>query len=260
MSERVLTTTAGGVCVISLNRPDALNALDNSMIAAINEALDQAERDEDVRAILIRGEGRAFCAGDDLIDMGTPEHPEPSDLHARYAGGYPSIVMRLLAIQKPIVVAVRKYALGAGLEIALAADIIVAEPTAKFGLPFVLRGIAAGTSLLPRRASPHLARRLLFLGEMITAEEAHTLGIVATLSGAEHDVDDLARATVDRLATSATRAIGLMKSAMQASESLGVHDALNVQVGATVGSVLTDDFAEGKLAFTEKREARYEGK
>lgn len=260
MSKRVLVESAGGVCTISLNRPDALNALENSMIAAINAALDQAEVDEDVRAILIRGEGRAFCAGDDLIDMGTPEHPEPNDLHVRYADGYPSIVKRMLAIQKPIVVAVRKYGLGAGFEIALAADIIVAEPTAKFGLPFVLRGIAAGTSLLPRRTSLHLAQRLLFLGEMITAEEAHTLGIVAALSSADQDVDDLARAMADRLATSATRAIGLMKSALHASESLGVQDALTVQVGATVGSVLTNDFAEGKLAFTNRRDARYEGK
>ncbi|MGM7698012.1 enoyl-CoA hydratase/isomerase family protein [Microbacterium sp. A84] len=260
MSERVLVETVGGVCTISLNRSDALNALENSMIAAINAALDEAAVDERVRAILIRGEGRAFCAGDDLIDMGTPEHPEPSDLHDKYADGYPSIVRRILEIHKPIVVAVRKYALGAGFEIALAADIIVAEPTAKFGLPFVLRGIAAGTSLLPKRAPRHLANRLLFLGDMITAEEAHTLGIVAALSSEDQDVDDLARTMVNRLAISATRAIGLMKSALNASVTLSAQDALAMQVGATVGSVLTNDFAEGKLAFTHRRDAQYEGK
>lgn len=260
MTERVLVQTVDGVCTISLNRPEAINALENSMIAAINVALDQAAADEGVRAILIRGEGRAFSAGDDLIEMGTPEHPESNDLHVRYGDGYPSIVERMLAIQKPILVAVRRYAFGAGFEIALAADIIVAEPTAKFGLPFVLRGIAAGTSLLPKRAPMHLAQRLLFLGDTITGEEAHGLGLVAALSSTDIDVDDLGRTLADRLANSATRAIGLMKSAMHVSESLGLREALAVQVGATVGSVLTDDFTEGKLAFTEKRDAQFEGR
>ncbi|WP_200330810.1 enoyl-CoA hydratase/isomerase family protein [Leucobacter sp. L43] len=259
MTERVAVRVADGVCTISLNRPEALNALENSMIAAVNAALDAAEVDDQVRAILIRGEGRAFCAGDDLIDMGTPEHPEPEDLSERYTNGYPSIVLRMLAIEKPIVVAVRKYGLGAGFEIALAADLIVAEPTAKFGLPFVLRGIAAGTSLLPKRAPAHLARRLLFLGDMITATEAHHVGIVATLSADGVDIDDLARDAAARLASSATRAIGLMKRALGGSEALSVVESFGAQVKATVSSVQTADFAEGKLAFTQKRPAEYQG-
>ena len=259
MTDRIQTTVENGVCAISLNRPEALNALENTMIATIVDELDRAAASPEVRAILLRGEGKAFCAGDDLVDMGTPEHPESPDLVERYSRGYPAIVDRMTTIEKPIVVSVRRYALGAGLEMALAADLIVAEPGAKLGLPFVLRGIAAGTSLLPRRAPVHLVQRMLYLGEMITAEEAHGLGVVGHLAE-DQDVDELAQELAGRLAGGATRAIGLMKTALRTSQTLSLSDALHVQVGATAASVLTEDFAEGKAAFTEKRDPEFGGR
>ena len=259
MSDRIKVETANGVCTISLNRPEALNALENSMIAALVHALEAAEQADDVRAVLIRGEGKAFCAGDDLVDMGTQEHPEPADVFERYSRGYPAIVERMLRLDKPVVVAVRRYALGAGLELALAADVVVAEPGAKLGLPFVLRGIAAGTSILPRRAPDHLVRRMLFLGDMITAQEAHNLGIVGYLAQ-DRDVDDVAEDIVGKLAQGASRAIGLMKAALRTSESLPLREALTVQVAATAASALTPDFAEGKAAFTEKRDPQFGGR
>lgn len=259
MTDRIRTSVEQGVCTITLNRPEALNALENTMIATIVAELERAGADPDVRAILLRGEGKAFCAGDDLVDMGTEEHPESSDLVERYSRGYPAIVERMLTLEKPIVVSVRRYALGAGLEMALAADLIVAEPQAKLGLPFVLRGIAAGTSLLPKRAPVHLVQRMLYLGEMITAEDAHRMGVVGHLAE-DTDVDELALATARRLAVGATRAIGLMKTALRTSETLSVRDALTVQVGATAASVLTEDFTEGKVAFTQKRDPEFGGR
>ena len=125
--------------------------------------------------------------------------------------------------------------------------------------PFVLRGIAAGTSLLPKRAPVHLVQRMLYLGEMITAEDAHRMGVVGHLAE-DTDVDELALATARRLAVGATRAIGLMKTALRTSETLSVRDALTVQVGATAASVLTEDFTEGKVAFTQKRDPEFGGR
>lgn len=258
MTDRVRVETQGGLCTISLNRPEALNALENSMIATIVDAFENAADDAEVRAVLLRGEGMAFCAGDDLVDMGTPEHPESQDMIERYTNGYPAIVQRMMKIEKPVVVVVRKYALGAGLEMALAGDVIVAEPTARLGLPFVLRGIAAGTSILPKRAPVHLVQKMLYMGESISAEQAHALGLVGYLA-TDCDVDELGNQVGRQLARAATSTIGLMKTALRASESLTVQEALSIQVVATAASALTSDFAEGKAAFAEKRDPQFGG-
>lgn len=259
MTDRIRITRTRGVLEITLARPDALNALENSMIAAICDALDQAASDSTVRAVLVRGEGKAFCAGDDLVDMGTAEHPEPDDLHARYAGGYPRIVTKILELDKPVVCAVQRYALGAGFEIALASDLIVADEGARFGLPFVLRGIAAGTTMLVRRTSWHVAMGVLATGGMMDAATADRLGLLARRVPADQ-VQDVAAELAGSLAGSATRAIGLMKSAMRSGETLSVGEAFDLQVEATAASAQTDDFAEGKRAFAEKRDPQFEGR
>ena len=259
MTDRITLTRAGGVLEIVLTRPEAVNALENSMIATICDALDEASSDPSVRAVLVRGEGKAFCAGDDLVDMGTASHPEPDDLRTRYADGYPRIVNKIVELDKPVVCAVQRYALGAGLEIALASDLIVADDAARFGLPFVLRGIASGTTMLARRTSWHVAMRMLATGGMMDAATADSLGLIAQLAPAE-EVQEAARNLAQSLAASATSAIGLMKSAMRAGENLSVREAFDLQIDATAASALTHDFAEGKLAFAEKREPRFEGR
>ncbi len=259
MTNRITLTRAQGVLEITLARPEALNALENSMIAAICDALDDASADPSVRAVLVRGEGKAFCAGDDLVDMGTAEHPEPDDLRTRYADGYPRIVNKIVELDKPVVCAVQRYALGAGFEIALASDLIVADETARFGLPFVLRGIASGTTMLVRRTSWHVAMGLLATGGMMDAATADRLGLIAQLVPAD-EVRDAATSLARSLAASATSAIGMMKSAMRSGEDLPVREAFGLQIDATAASALTHDFAEGKLAFSEKRDPRFEGR
>lgn len=259
MTDRVTTSREGAVAKITLNRPEALNALENSMIAALVAAIREAGSDPDTRVILIEGAGKAFCAGDDLKDMGTAEHPRSDDLLEEYERGYPAIVKALRDVEKPTLCAVQRYALGAGFEIALACDLIVAERDAKFGLPFALRGIAAGTAVLPRLVGRHRAARLLFLGEMIDAETACEWGLVAVLA----DPGKLAEAVegvVGPLATAATRAIGLMKGAMVASAEATLAADLRTQAASTVSSALTRDFAEGAEAFTQKRDPQYTGR
>jgi len=259
MDNKVIYQLENHVARITLNRPNALNALDNDMIVDLIEYLKQCKKDDEVRVVIIGGEGKAFCAGDDLVDMGTEKNPNPTDKLTEYVDGYPAVVLAMKNLEKPVVVKAHKYVLGAGLEIALAADFIIASKDTKFGLPFVLRGISAGTYLLQKRIGYHRAARYLFLGEMFGTEEASQWGLLFKQVDAQSlngEVDQLAK----RLSHGATRSIGLMKKAMHNSENLGLESAFQMQAYSTLASFHTDDYAEGIQAFIEKREPNFKGK
>jgi 2-(1,2-epoxy-1,2-dihydrophenyl)acetyl-CoA isomerase len=229
------------------------------MIAEIGVGIRRAGADRTVRVLIIEGAGRTFCAGDDLIDMGTDEHPKSEDTLEEYLRGYPALVTALRQLEKPVICKVQRYALGAGLEIALACDFIVADDGAKIGLPFVLRGIASGTALLPSLVPRQVAARLLYSGEIVGVAEAQGWGLITRVVPAEEldaAVDELAAG----LAGAATRAIGLMKGAIVASEEAQLAAALRLQASATVSSALTRDFTEGATAFAEKRAANFSGR
>lgn len=259
MGNKVNFSVEDGIAKICLNRPNALNALDNDMIMDLIESLKICKKEDQVRVVIIEGEGKAFCAGDDLVDMGTEQNPNPSDKLTEYLDGYPTVVLAMKNLEKPIIVKVHKYALGAGFEIALAADFIIASTETKFGLPFVLRGISAGTYLLQKRIGYHRAARYLFLGEMFGTEEADQWGLLykhVESDSLNNEVEKLAQ----QLSGSATRSIGLMKKAMHNSENLGLESALQVQAYSTLASYHTGDYSEGKQAFIEKRDPIFKGK
>lgn len=258
MTDRICYEMDGGVARITLNRPEALNALENTMIAAIIDFVHAAERDDSVRVVVLSGAGKAFCAGDDLKEMGTAQHPTSDDLFEEYWRGYPAIVTALRACAKPTVCVVQRYALGAGFEIALACDLIIAARDAKFGLPFCLRGIAAGTAMLPGLVGRHRAAKLLLLGDMVSAEELDSWGLVARVCEPE-SLEAGAEEIIQRLAVSATRVLGHIKAALNASHEPSLSTAFRHQVAATVASALTQDFAEGAQAFVEKRDPVFRG-
>ncbi|MCW1927379.1 enoyl-CoA hydratase/isomerase family protein [Bhargavaea beijingensis] len=259
MSEKVLFHQEGPLGTITLNRPASLNALDNDMIADILSYLHIAKKKEEIRVVRIKGEGKAFCAGDDLVDMGTKDHPNPSDKLTEYMDGYPAIVKAMRGLEKPIIAQVHKYALGAGLEIALAADFILASKETRFGLPFVMRGLSAGTVLLQEMVGYHQAAKYLYLGEMFTAQEAFDWKLLHELTES-NELEDAALHLANRLEKSATRAIGLMKTAMHASRHMDMQEAFQVQVYSTFGSYHTEDYKEGVQAFIEKRSPKFYGK
>lgn len=256
---RVLVDQQGGLLTITLNRPEARNALENSMIARLVELFTNAQHDESIRAVLLRGAGKAFCSGDDLKDMGTDSHPVRDNPFDEYAAGYPRIVHAMRALNKPIVVAVHGYAMGAGMELMLAGDYIVAATGAKVSLPFVKRGIAAGTALLIKETSYHYAADLLFTGRVADIDELHRQGIVARMCD-PGEVGDVAQDVAEKLATAPTSVVAAIKRALREGEHTGMDAALALQVGATVESSLSEDFAEGKEAFAEKREPKFSGK
>ena len=139
-TDSVVVETEGSIASITLNRPESLNALTFEMLRGLEITLAELGDNPDVRAIILRGEGKAFCAGDDLIDMGTDNCPVPEDKIREFLDGYPKVCTAIRECPKPVVAVLHKFAMGAGLELALASDFIVASSNTKIGLPFVLRG------------------------------------------------------------------------------------------------------------------------
>ncbi|MHA6250868.1 enoyl-CoA hydratase/isomerase family protein [Oceanobacillus sp. CAU 1775] len=259
MKNKVIYNISNNIATITLNRTDALNALDNDMIWGIYDFLETCKVNDDVRVIVIEGNGKAFCSGDDLVTMATEDRPNPTDKVLELRQGYPMLVEQIRSVPKPVICKVHKYALGAGFEIALASDMIIAREDTKFGLPFVLRGMASGTYLLQKFIGYHRATELLFTGDMLTAQKAKEWGIVNKVVD-EVMLDAEVQTMAEKLSKGATRAIGLMKASLNNGENQSMHVAFQEQVLATTLSFQTEDYAEGINAFKEKREANFKGK
>jgi enoyl-CoA hydratase len=254
VSEPVLAEAAGAVLVVTLNRPEARNAVDRALAEGVAAALDRLEADDGLRAGVLCGAGGTFCAGADLKAMVRGEIG-----HA--AGrGFAGIVERPPA--KPLVAAVEGYALAGGFEVALACDLIVAARDARFGLPEVKRGLVAaagGLLRLPRRIPYHLAMELILTGEPIGAERAATIGIVNRLAepgGAVAAARELAEAVARNgpLALAASKRIVAEAQDWPATEAWDRQRAISEPVFAS------DDAREGATAFAEKREPRWRGR
>lgn len=257
--ETVLIEQRDGVRYITLNRPDALNALNFQLIDDLLASLEECSGDEEVRAVVLAGAGKAFCSGDDLKSMGTPEYPGPEDELARVRDGYPLLLKSIRQLRIPVIASVHGYALGAGCDLVLACDFAIAAEDALLGLVFVQRGIAAGTALIPRLVSYHKACELLLLGDMFTATEAERLGLVNRVVPAS-ELDAAVHELAARLADGPTAVIGALKDAMNQGLSVGFDEALEHQVMATLQASETDDNREGRQAFMEKRPPHFTGR
>lgn len=259
MSEKLKCNISDSIATITLNRPDALNALDNDMIWKMIQFLEECKVNDDVRVIVLKGNGKAFCAGDDLISMATEKRPNPSDKVLELKHGYPKLVEQIRNIAKPVVCKVHKYALGAGFEIVLASDLVIAAEGTKFGLPFVLRGMSSGTYFLQKYIGYHRACELLFTGDMIDAEKAEEWGVINKVVHMDK-IEETVEQLTSKLSSGATRAIGLMKTTMNNTSNSTMETALHEQVIATALSFQTEDYLEGIKAFKEKRDSNFIGK
>lgn len=259
MENKVLFSKKDSIGTITLNRPSALNALDNDMIYLLKQYLLQCGVEDDIRVVVIEGNGTAFCSGDDLVDMGTELNPNPSNKFTEYIQGYPDLVKIIKGLEKPVITKVHKYALGAGFELALASDFIIASDESRFGLPFVLRGLSAGTYLLNQAIGYHTAAKYLFTGEMIEASILDKKNILYKCVPIEQ-IDQEVKVLANSLANAATRSIALLKRAMHNSAQMSLHEAMDHQALSTVASYYTDDYKEGIQAFVEKRPPIFKGK
>jgi 2-(1,2-epoxy-1,2-dihydrophenyl)acetyl-CoA isomerase len=258
MSE-LLSDTVGAVRVLTLNRPERLNALNSALMAALNAAFAAAAADEAVRAVLLTGAGRGFCAGADLIQELGGEMP---DLGALIDELYNPLVQKMRGLGKPIVCAVNGVAAGAGMNLALAGDVIIAAKSANFNQAFVRIGLlpdAGGTYFLPRLVGEARARAMAMLGETISAAQAEAFGMVWKVFDDEvFATEALTMAT--NLAAKPALALALMKQAFNASAGNGLAAQLELERDSQRKLGYSPDFAEGVKAFVEKRPAVFTGK
>lgn len=251
---------ADATATITLNRPARLNALIHQAIRDVHTALDDIEEDDSIRVVILRGAGRAFCSDDDMRDMVDTLRPLPRQGRADFRPeGYHSLVIALRELRKPVIARVHGYALGAGLEIALACDFVIAEEDARFGMVLITRGMVGGTYLLPRLIGLSRAAELILLGETFDARRAESLGLIYRAVPAamlEEEVEKLAQ----RLATAPTAAIGLAKAAMNRGLTMSLREGMEYQGLALALSLMTEDFTEGVSAFADKRPPRFLGR
>ena len=257
MSDELLVTRRDAVHVLSLNRPDRLNAFNPSMSAALLSALGAAAGDETCRAILLRGEGRGFCSGQDLSAV-----PEAADLGHLLEIRYAPIIRALRTIPKPVVCAVHGVAAGAGANLAFACDIVVAAQSARFVQAFIRIGLipdVGGTWFLPRGAGAARARAMAMLGEPVEAPQAEQWGLIWRTFPDDAVMDEAGKLAA-QLAALPTHAMGLIKRALDVSETNTLEQQLTVEQELQREAGYTPDFREGMQAFLEKRPPRFAGR
>lgn len=262
MDAFILSEVEQGVMTITLNRPDRLNSFNDLMHQQLAACLTQAERDENVRCLLITGAGRGFCAGQDLNDRNVdPSGPAP-DLGLSVERFYNPLVRRLAALPKPVIAAVNGVAAGAGATLALGCDIVLAARSANFVMTFSKLGLVpdcGGSWFLPRVAGRARAMGLALLGEKLSAEQAAQWGMIWQLVE-DAELADTSRQLARHLATQPTFGLGLIKKALQASETNGLDAQLDLERDYQRLAGRSDDYREGVSAFLAKRPPQFSGK
>ena len=246
----------GAVQTITLNRPDVLNAFNRALHAGLRDALKEA-RDPDVRAVVITGAGRGFCAGQDLT-----EFQEAPDVGGSLRETYHPNVLAIRALEKPVIAAVNGACAGAGLSLACACDIRIASDTAAFVPGFVGIGLipdAGGTYFIHRLLGAPRAFEWMSSNRRLTAAEAHAWGIVSEVV----EADALAARAAELASTYAelpTRAIGMTKRLFDHADMATLEEQLEMEAQLQAVAAQTEDFREGVAAFVEKRPPRFSGR
>jgi 2-(1,2-epoxy-1,2-dihydrophenyl)acetyl-CoA isomerase len=260
MDEPLLVALDGPVLTVTLNRPDKLNSFNEAMHAALQGALDRMEGEPAIRAVLLTGAGKGFCAGQDLGDRNMAADQD-IDLGSTIERLYNPLVRRLRALEKPVVCAVNGVAAGAGANLALACDIVLAARSARFIQAFCRIGLvpdSGGTYFLPRLIGEARARALALTGEAVTAEQAMAWGLIFQV--VEDDrLQAEAGALAQRLAAGPTRGLGLIKRALNASLANDLDRQLDLERDLQLEAGRTADYREGVAAFLAKRPAMFRG-
>jgi 2-(1,2-epoxy-1,2-dihydrophenyl)acetyl-CoA isomerase len=262
MSTPILVSVEAGVQTITLNRPDKLNSFNPEMHTHLRAALDEAAANAEIRCVLLTGSGRGFCAGQDLSEREMKESDTPRDLGATIEKYYNPLVKFMQALPKPIVCAVNGVAAGAGANIALACDIVLAAKSASFLQAFAKIGLvpdSGGTYFLPRLAGTGRAMAMAMLAEKLPATDAERMGLIWKAI----DDDKLmieATAMCKHLATQPTRALGLMKQAIYAAGGNSLSEQLDLERDLQRKAGGSPDYREGVTAFLEKRKPVFTGR
>ena len=251
----------GPVATITLDRPERLNAINQQVVMDVTDALENARIADHVRCIVLRGDGRAFCSGDDLKSGGeSRRYVGTSDFQSTLKYGYPHIVQDILNIRKPVIARLHGYAVGAGFDIALSCDFKIAAEGTQFGALFVKRGLGGGCCyLLTKHVGLTRATEMLFLGDFVDAQKAAGWGIinkVVPMDQLDEEVDKLAQT----LAEGPTGSYALIKTGRNRGLTADIASGLEYQAIANLEIPLMEDSIEGPMAFREKRPAKFTGR
>lgn len=259
MEQSILIEIKNNIAYIRLNRPAKFNSFNREMALLLQKTLDDCIRNDEVRALVLTGQGKAFCAGQDLGEVTNPEqNPGFKKILEEH---YNPIITRLRNIEKPVIAAVNGVAAGAGANIALACDIVVASEKASFIQAFSKIGLipdSAGTFFLPRLIGFQRASALAMLGDKVDAVEAERMGMIYTYFSSETfdlEVDKLAR----QLAQMPTKALGYIKKALNKSMNNSLEEQLALESKYQIAAAQTTDYQEGVSAFIEKRKPVFKG-
>ncbi|MBL1281102.1 MAG: 2-(1,2-epoxy-1,2-dihydrophenyl)acetyl-CoA isomerase [Fluviicola sp.] len=254
----IITTITDGVCEIKLNRPDVFNSFNKAMAMEMQDALDACEANKEVRAIVITGEGKAFCAGQDLAEATDPNGPP---LNSIVKDHYNPIILRIRNIEKPVIAAVNGVAAGAGANIALACDIIFAKESASFIQAFSKIGLipdSGGTFFLPRLVGMQKALALMMTADKVSAKEAEAMNMIYKAI-ADEEFETTVNNFAKKMAKMPTKGLGLTKKAMNQSLTNSLEEQLKVEEDLQTEAGNSYDFNEGCAAFLEKRRPEFKG-
>ncbi|AVV42071.1 enoyl-CoA hydratase-related protein [Streptomyces sp. ID05-04B] len=258
----ILSTTDDHVTRLTLNRPEALNALVPDQRDHLITLLAQASADPEVRAVVLTGTGRGFCAGADLRGGSAAGERIAGDVARTIRVGAQRLIAAVLDCEKPVVAAVNGTAAGLGAHLAFACDLVLAAESARFIEVFVRRGLVpdgGGAYLLPRLVGPQRAKELMFFGDALGAADAERLGLVNRVVP-DGDLDKTAREWAARLAAGPTRALALTKQLVNASLDADRTTAFAAEAAAQEINMTTADAREGVRSFTERRAADFGGR
>ncbi|WP_299366579.1 enoyl-CoA hydratase-related protein [Winogradskyella sp.] len=260
MSNSIELKIENKIAYITLNRPEVFNSFNRKMALSLQSVFDDCETNDDVRAIVLTGNGKAFCAGQDLKEVTTPElNPGFKKILEEH---YNPIIKRIRSIKKPVIAAVNGVAAGAGANIALACDIVVAHEKVSFIQAFSLIGLvpdSAGTFFLPRLIGFQKAQALAMLGDKVSAEEAERIGMIYKVVPLESFNDEIERLAL-KLANMPTKALGMIKELFNKSMTNTLEEQLDMESKYQIEAAQSEDYKEGVAAFIEKRKPIFKGK
>jgi enoyl-CoA hydratase len=256
----IICAKEDAIGVVTLNRPESLNALSTQLKEELSVAFDEMAQDAEVKGVLVTGAGNAFCAGADIKERSKMQVTSPEFYFSQKKTT--ALFEKIAEFPKPVVAAVNGAAVGGGCELCLACDLRVASEKAKFGLPEVKIGVipaGGGTQRLPRLIGVARAKELLLTGDLIDAQEAYRLGLVNRVVPADRLMED-ARGLVGRIANNPPLSVRFIKRAVNVGMQLDIHSAVDYETQCAAVLIETEDRIEGFKAFVEKRKPRFRGR
>ena len=245
---------------LTLNRPEVFNSFNREMALLLQSELDACENNPDIRAIVITGMGKAFCAGQDLKEVTSPElNPGFKKILEEH---YNPIISRIRSIEKPVIGAINGVAAGAGANIALACDVVIASENASFIQAFSKIGLipdSAGTFFLPRLIGFQKASALMMLGDKVSAQDAEKMGMIYKVISSENFSEEV-NTIANTLANMPTKALGLTKRLLNQSMTNSLEEQLDLESKLQIEAAQSGDYAEGVDAFVNKRKPEFKGK